>query len=318
MRVLFKSIAAAVLALSSTLASAQDKYPSRPIMFVVAFAAGGSTDILARVLAPSISTTLGQPIVIENRGGADGNIAAAQVSRATPDGYTLLFTTNSFAINVNLYKGQTYDPIKSFVPIILLTDIPNVVVVHPSVEAKNLSELVALSKTKPLNFASTASGTYLATELLKRSTGLTATRIPYRGAGDAMPSLLGGNVQFMLTGIINVLPYLRTEKLRPIVVTSSQRHPALPNVPTVAEMGFPGYADAVWYGIVAPVGTPQHIVEMVNRAANIALADPQVRAKLEELTMVIKGGAPHDFGDVIKADVESWGDLIKATGVKFE
>lgn len=296
---------------------AEEKYPIRPITFVVAFAAGGSTDILARVIAPKMSEILGQPIVIENRGGADGNIAATQLVRAVPDGYTVLFTTNSIAINVTLYKSQTYNPFTDFDPIILLTDVPNVVVVHPSVQANNLAQLLALSKTKPINFASTASGTYLATELLKKSTGLNATRIPFRGAGAALPALLGGSVDMMLTGIINVLPYIPAQ-LRPIVVTSTERHPALPDVASMAENGYPGYSDAVWYGLFAPAGTPPHVIDMINKAANTAIADPKVKAKIEELTMVIKGGTPQRFGDVLRADVEGWGKLIRETGATVD
>lgn len=318
MKTFYKSIVSIAFVVWCASAWAQEKYPTRPITFVVAFAAGGSTDILARVVAPKISEILGQPIVIENRGGADGNIAATQLAHVTPDGYTLLFTTNSIAINVTLYKSQTYNPITDFDPIILFSDVPNVVVVHPSVPAKNLSELVALSKKKGLNFGSTASGTYLATELLKKSTGLQATRIPFRGAGAALPALLGNQIDMMVTGIINALPYMPNGQLRPIVVTSTERHPALPNVPSMAENGYPGYSDAVWYGLFAPAGTPPQIIDAVNKAANAAMADPKVKAKIEELTMVIKGGTPKHFGDVLKADIESWGKLIKETGATID
>ena len=231
----FATAAFAATVIAAAAGPANAEFPEKQITLVAGFAAGGSTDILTRAVAPKMSEVLGVPVVVENRPGADSNIAAELVASAEPDGYTVLSTTNSIPINVHLYPDQAYDPLKDLATVGLIGNSPNVVVVNPAVEAKTLEELVALSDKEPIFYGATASGTALATELLKRSSGLKAERIPYKGAGAAVPALLGGEVQMMLTGIINVLPHLQAGTLRPLVVTSAERSPMLPDTPTVAE-----------------------------------------------------------------------------------
>ena len=298
-------------------AHAQDDYPNQPIRVVVAFAAGGSTDIVTRTVADKMSQMLGQPIVIENRGGADGNVAAEYGADLPADGYNLIATTNSITINLNLYQ-QTYHPVDDFDPIVQFGDGPNVIVVHPSVKAETMEELVEISQENPLFFATTASGTWLATELFKQSTGLKGDRVPFSGAGTAVPAVLGGEVDMMLTGVINVLPHIQSGGLRPIVVTSQERTDLLPDVPAISEFGLTEYNDAVWYGLIAPEGTPKPIIDKLNAPAREAMKDPEVRAKLEALSVVIKDESPEEFAELIDKDIARWEKLIKETGAKLD
>jgi tripartite-type tricarboxylate transporter receptor subunit TctC len=307
--------AAAIFAAGVSLAQAE--FPEKPITLVAGFAAGGSTDILTRAIAPKMSEVLGVPVVVENRPGADSNIAAEMVANAEPDGYTVLSTTNSIPINVHLYPDQAYDPLTDLAPVGLIGDSPNVVVVNSSLGVDSLDELVALSKEQDLFYGATASGTALATELLKRSSGLEASRIPYKGAGAAVPALLGGEVQLMLTGIINVLPHLEAGTLTPIVVTSAERSPLIPETPTVAESGLPGYSDAIWNGLYVPAGTPPEVIAKLNEALNAALNDPEIKASIEKLSTTVKPGTPEDLGELTKSDIERWGALIKEQNISF-
>ena len=312
-----KTVAALLMAgaLSVSVVQAQ-AYPTQPITIVVAFAAGGSTDIVTRVVAEKMSEMLGQPIVIENRGGADGNVAAEYMKGVEPDGYTLLASTNSLAINLNLYT-QSYHPVDDFDPVVRFGEGPNVIVVHPSVPAENLEEFVKVSQNDPLFFAATASGTWLATELFKQSTGLQAERIPYSGAGTAVPALLGGEVQMMLTGVINALPHINSGALRPIIVTSQERSNLLPDVPSVGEFGLTEYNDAVWYGLLAPAGTPKEIVTLLNETAREAMRDPAVRERLEGLSVIIADETPEEFAQRIAVDIARWADLIESSGISL-
>lgn len=309
--------AALLASLAVTAANAQSDYPNRPITMVVAFAAGGSTDIIIRTVADKMSDILGQPIVIENRGGADGNVAAEHVVGMEADGYTVLATTNSITINVNLYQ-QSYHPLEDFDTVAYLGDGPNVVVVHPSVKANTLDELVAVSKDDPLFFAATASGTWMATELFKKSTGLQADRVPFSGAGTAVPALLGGEVQMMLTGVINAMSHIKAGKLRPIVVTGPERSEMLPDVPSISETGLQNYNDFVWFGMLVPDGTPKPIIDKLNSAAREALQDPEVRGSLEARTIRVADTTPEEFQEIMERDVERWEGLIEETGAKLD
>lgn len=312
------NLAAATLLLLASGSMARAEFPDHTITLVAGFAAGGSTDILTRAIAPKMQEILGVPVIVENRPGADSMIAASAVSSSRPDGYTVLSSTNSLPINVFVYPTQALDPTKTLAPVGLIGDTPNVVVVNPSVPAKTLQELVAYSKKKPLFYAATASGTALATELLKRSSGLVADRIPYKGAGAAVPAVLGGEVQMMLTGIINVLPHIKSGALRPIVLTSAERSPALPDVPTAAESGLPGYSDAIWNALFVPAGTPPAVIAKLNSALNAALNDPTIKANISRLTTVVKPGTPEDLDALVRSDMERWGKLVKEMHLKFD
>src|SRR5688572_5028508 len=265
-------------------AAAQD-YPNRPITLVVPYAAGGGNDVMARAAADRMSKTLGQQIVIENRGGAGGSIATRQIAKSAPDGYTLgLGGTGTLAINPTLYPNVGYDPRKDFAPIGLIAMSALVVLVHPNIEAKSIGELIALARREPgkLNYASAGagSGIHLGSELLAHMAGIRLTHIPYKGSGPALTDLLGGHVAIYLSSLPPAIALVREGKVRALAVTGPARSPIFPDLPTVAEAALPGYEAVLHYGIVAPAGTPQPIVEKLNGALRAALADADVRARI--------------------------------------
>ncbi len=300
--------------------AAQTTYPEKPIHIVVGFPPGSQPDIVARLLGQKLAEALGKAVVVENVTGAAGNIAADRVAKAAPDGYTLgLLSQTHIAINPSLYK-LAYDPVKDFAPVSQVTVSPNMLVVHNAVPAKSVKELVALAKAQPggLTFASSGSGsgTHMAAELFKSTTALDIRHIPYKGVVAAIPDLLGGRVTMMFSPIPVVLPLVREGKLRALAVTSLRRSSAAPELPTIAESGYPGFEATNWYGLFAPARTPATIVRRLHLETVKALALPELRGKLTDLGMEVIGNSPDEFASVIKSEIPKWAKMIKESGIK--
>jgi len=319
-RSLLGVLALAAGLLASPLAQAQD-YPSRQIMLVVPYSAGGGNDAMARIVADRMSKTLGQSLIIENRGGAGGSIATRQVAKAAPDGYTLIIGgTGTLAINPTLYANVGYDPRKDFAPIGLIATSPLVVLVHPSVAAKSVAELVALAKAEPgkLNYASAGpgSGIHLAAELFASMAGIRLTHVPYRGTAPALNDLLGGHVQIYFSSLPPAVGIAREGKARALAVTGAQRSDVLPELPTVAEAGLPGYEAVLHYGIVAPAGTPRPIIDKLNGALREALALPETKALLLNSGAEPMPSTPEEYAADIDREEIKWSQIVKQSGAK--
>jgi tripartite-type tricarboxylate transporter receptor subunit TctC len=300
--------------------AAQTTYPEKPIRMVVGFPPGGPADTVARLLGQKLAEALGKPIVVDNAAGAAGNIATERVAKATPDGYTLgLLTEAQLVINPGLYK-LAYDPGKDFAPVSQVTVSPYMVVVHNAVSAKNIQELIKLSKARPgeLTFASAGTGSspHMAAELLKSVAGLDIRHIPYKGVGAAIPDLLGGRVMMMFSPIAVALPLVRDAKLHALAVTSLRRSPSAPELPTIAESGYPGYEVTGWIGLLAPARTSTTIIRKLHLETVKALALPDLRAKLAELGLEGIGNSPDEFAAVIKSEIPKWAKVIKDSGIK--
>ncbi|MBV7484874.1 tripartite tricarboxylate transporter substrate binding protein [Bordetella sp. BOR01] len=293
--------------------TAASKYPSMPIRFVIGFSPGGSTDIIGRILAKKMSDILGQPIVVENRAGADSLIATQFVAQAQNDGYTLLVASGSHSINPTLYPDSKVDPVKDFAPIGLIGSSPNFLVVHPSVPAKSAAELIALAKADPgkYNSATSASTTFLATELFKKMAGINTTSIPYKGAGPATLALLAGEVQYSITSLTGMLTHVQSGKARALAVTGAQRSPLAPDVPTINEESVPGYVASTWYGMFAPAGTSADILRRLSDSLHEAMDDPEVRKQLEGQGMQLKKDTPEEFSDFVSKDTAKWAQVIR-------
>jgi tripartite-type tricarboxylate transporter receptor subunit TctC len=313
----FSVIAFALVA--SACAHAQS-YPSRPIRYIVAQAAGGSSDTLARLIAQRAGDGLGQQLVVDNRPGATGIIGAEVVARANPDGYTLLQVATSHATNPAMQAKLPYDTLRDFAPISLLSQQPNIWLVHPSVPVRNVKELIAYVKARPgqVNFASSGTGgsQHLAGELLNSMTGIDMTHVPYKGSPPALIDVLAGRVPLMSSTMPPALPHAKTGKVRVIAVTSAKRSPALPDVPTVAESGVPGYEAIAWQGLVAPAGTPKPIIGRINAEFVKAVKAPDISAKLNEQGYETVASTPEWFAQYTKAEIAKWSKVIKAAGIK--
>jgi tripartite-type tricarboxylate transporter receptor subunit TctC len=312
----------ASLALVAAWASAQT-YPAKPIRIVVPFPPGGATDILARDVAQKLSEAWGQQVIVDNRPGAGGNIGSELVAHSAPDGYTLeMGTVGTHAINASLYARMPYDHVKDFAPVILVAGVPNVLVVNPAVPANSVAELIAYAKANPgkLNFASSGNGTsiHLSGELFKVMAGVQMTHIPYKGSAPAMQDLLGGQVQLMFDNLPPSLPQIKAGKVRALAVTSLTRAPALPDVPTVAEAGLPGFEASSWFGILAPAGTPPAIVARLNAEIAKWLATPEAKEKLSKQGANAAGGTPEDFAKHIAAETAKWAKVVKDSGAKID
>jgi tripartite-type tricarboxylate transporter receptor subunit TctC len=299
------------------------QYPIRPVRFVVPFAPGGSVDTLARTIGPRLADALGQQIVVDNRPGGNGNIGMEVVAQARPDGHTLVLGyIANLAIFPSLSAKLPYDPVKDFAPVTQVASSPNVLTAHPTVAAKNLKELVALVKSKPgqVSFASTgiASVGHLTGELLNNLAGMKMTHVPYKGGGQAIIDLLGGHVQVMFSGFSAAMPHIKSGKIRALAVTGPRRSPALSEVPTIAEQGFPGVEATAWYGVLAPAATPQPIVARLHDEVVKILKVPDVTQKLDGLGFEIVGSKPAEFGAYIKSEMKKWEKVVKASGAKAE
>ncbi len=323
LRFLAGAILAAALSLVTAAAVGADTYPTRPVRFIVPFAPGGSTDTLARTLATKLAEALAQQVVVDNRAGGNGNIGTDLVAHAAPDGYTILLGyIANLAIGPSLYAKLPYDPVKDFAPITLLAEAPNILVVHPSVPAKNFQEFIAYAKANPtkVNFASAAvaSPGHLSGELLNLAAGIHMQHVPYKGSGQAVVDLVGGQVQAMVSGMSSVMPHIKAGRLRPLAVTGARRSSAVPDVPTIAESGFPKFEATAWYGVLAPARTPPAIVTRLHDEIVRALKLPDVRERLEYVGFEIIGGTPAAFGDFIKTEIKKWAPVVKASGAKPE
>ena len=299
-------------------------FPTKPVTLVVPFPLGGPTDAMARTLAAEIKDHLGQPMIVENRAGAGGNIGADYVARAEADGHTLLFgTSGPLAINASLYRKINYDPVKSFAPVIQVGHLPNILVVHPSVPAKNVKELVAYAKANPgkLSYASSGNGasSHLAGVLFNSTAGVELQHIPYKGTGPALNDLLGGQVSMSFTDVLTALPYVKAGKLRALGITTTTRSQALPELPTVAEQGVPGYDVSVFFGIVAPAGTPADRVAKLNQAFVEVLATPKVKALFAAQGLEpAPASTPEQLGKFIGLQMTRWSTVVKQSGAQLD
>ena len=319
-----KRIALFVLSLMTALAvMAQDTYPTRNVVIVVPYPAGGVADLLPRLVAEKLTQKWGKTVLVENRAGASGNIGMAYVAQQPADGYTFaLAPAGNLTVNPTLFKNLPFDTEKDFTPVTLLANVPNVLVVHPSVPVKTFQELVAYAKANPhkLNFASpgAGSGAHLAGELLKLDAHIDMVHVPYKGLAPAVNDLLGGQVQMMFAGVSTVLQAVKAGKLRALAVAGPHRLDALPGVPTVAESGYPGFDVTSWYGIVAKSGTPPAIVQKVQEDMAEALRQPDVQKKLADLGLEPVGDTPEQFGAVIKAESAKWGGIVKKANIQAQ
>ena len=302
-------------------ASAQGDYPTRPVKVIVPSPPGGGTDILARVLAQHLSKALGQPFFVENKAGAGNMIGIEFVAHAAADGYTVLLVPSTLVLNSVLYKKVPYDPVRDFAPITLLGAAPYLLVVHPTLPAKSIREFIALAKSKPneLRFSSSGngSGAHLAAAMLDSMTGTKTTHIPYKGAGQAMPDLIAGQVQFSYVTYTAAGPFVRTGRLRALGVTSARRSAALPDLPAISEV-VPGYDAQVWYGIAAPAGTPSDIITRLNGEAKRALNHPDMGQRLITEAFEPIGSTPEYLGNYIKSEIVRWGAIVKASGAQVD
>ena len=309
-----------VLAIAAS-ASAQN-YPARPIRYIVPQAPGGSSDTLARIITSRVAEGLGQQLVVDNRPGATGIIGAEVVARANPDGYTLLQVATSHATNPAMQARLPYDTLRDFAPVSLLSQQPNLWLANPSVPVKTIKDLIAYAKAKPgqVNFASSGTGgsQHLAGELLKSMAGISMTHVPYKGSPPALVDVLAGRVPLMSSTMPPALPHIKSSKVRVIAVTSAKRSPALPEVPTVAESGLPGYEAIAWQGLVAPAGTPRPVIARINAEFVKVLKQPEVTAKLNDQGFETVASAPEWFGQYIRTEIEKWSKVNKAAGIKGE
>ena len=299
----------------------QDAWPTRPVRMILPFPPGGGTDILGRLIAERLSAGIGQPVVTENRGGAGGNVGAEAAARSAPDGYTIVLVAPSLAISPTLYSKINYDPVKDFAPISLVATVPNVMVTQPSLPGQ-LQEFIAFVKAKPgaLNFGSGGAGTsnHLAGELFNIVTGARLVHVPYKGVNLAMQDVLAGNVHLVFIGIPAAAPHIKAGKLRALAIVAPQRSTALPDVPTVAEAGLKDFEVTTWYGILAPVGTPQSVVKRLNAELVKVMHAPEMKEKLTATGTEPLTSTPEEFAAYIKREIVKWRDVIRRAGVKAD
>jgi tripartite-type tricarboxylate transporter receptor subunit TctC len=317
-------VQAAVLSCVATAVHAQSAevhaYPTKPVRIVVGYAPGGSTDLLARLVAQKLTIQFGKQFIVENRPGANGNIGAEAVSRTAPDGYTILMGTISQTINQSLYPKMAFDIRKDFAPVSMVAQVPNVLVVHPSVPAKNAREFVSLAKAKPgeINFASAGAGSslHMSGELFKLTTGANIVHIPYKGSGPAVADLLGGQVQSMFDNLPSAVQYIKSGRVRALAVTSAERSPTLPDVPTMAEAGVPGVQVSGWFALFAPANTPKEIVDRLNSELNKVLKTVDMKERMADVGAEPAGGTPQQLGAYVVSETEKWAKVVKASGAQ--
>ncbi|MEK1928535.1 MAG: tripartite tricarboxylate transporter substrate binding protein [Pararhizobium sp.] len=317
---------ALAMAATSTLmlgggAQAQE-FPDRPVTLVVPFAAGGSTDVVARIIGQKMSDDLGQQVIVENVAGAGGNLGADRVARAEPDGYTILMgTVATHALNPLILKTKPYDPEKDFAPVSLLVLVPNVLVVNPQLPAKNVAELLALLKAAPDQYAYASSGNgtplHLSGELFKKMAGVSMQHVPYKGSGPALNDVIGNQVPIMFDNLPSSSGHIKSGTLRALAVTTKERAPSFPDVPTIAET-IPGYETYTWNALFAPAGTPKEAIDRLNASARKALADPAVAEKMKGFSATIVGSTPDELAAHVKAELAKWGPVVKDANVQMD
>jgi tripartite-type tricarboxylate transporter receptor subunit TctC len=322
-RMLVAGALATVATMFGSVAAAADAWPDKPIRMVVPFAAGGSVDVTARVLAKGLGPRLKQSIIVENRGGAAGFPGTDFVVRSPPDGYTIvLASAGIISIGPYLYKNMPFDPIKDLAPITPVVDGVNVLVVPPDSPATSVEKFIALAKSQPgkLNFGSSGVGASddMATELFMSMTKTKMINIPYKGGGPAMVDLVAGHTDFMFSAVAPAIGQIQTGKLRALGVTSSQRLEVLPDVPTIAQAGVPGYESVAWYGLFAPKGTPQAVIDRINKETAAVLKDPEVRKQLIDQGLLPHASSPQEFAAYIEKDSKKWGEVVKSNDIKVE
>jgi tripartite-type tricarboxylate transporter receptor subunit TctC len=313
----------ACIALLAAAGVANAEYPDRPIRLVVPFAPGGVTDTSGRVVADALSKRLGQPIVVENKAGASGNIGTQAVAASTPDGYTLVLGFDgTIVINPHVFTNYPIDVQKDLAPVGKIGDATLIIVAHPSFPARTLGELIAYSKKQPDGVSYGTSGVggtpHIAGELLKQRTGAKLTHIPYKGGGQAMTDALGGNVPLVYTAVAGAMPHVKAGRLIPIAVSSAKRTPSLPDVPTFIESGVPDFESSSWVAVLAPAATPRPVIDKLNRELNAVLTDPAIVEKLATLGIVATPGTPQQLADQIRTDLARYGQVVKAAGIKAE
>ena len=313
---------AALLVVAPLTHAATAQYPAKPVRMIVGFAPGGGTDTTARAISAKLGELIGQQVIIDNRAGAAGNIATEIVARANPDGYTLLLgTIAALAINPSLYRTKLpFDSVKDFAPIIQAVDSTNILSAHPSVPVSSVKELIALAKVKPLNYGSSGVGGtgHLAGELFDTMAGTKMTHIPYKGGGPAMIDLVGGQVQLVFATAASAVPQIKAGKIKGIAVTTIKRSALMPNIPTIAESGLPGFDANNWYGVLAPAGTPRPIVMRLNAEITKVLAMPDVKDFLFNQGLDPAPGTPEQFGAYIKSEMTKWAKVVKASGARAD
>jgi tripartite-type tricarboxylate transporter receptor subunit TctC len=319
---LFRLIIALVAAGAFTAAASSQTYPSRPVRLVIPFPPGGPADIFGRLIAFKLTDALREQVVVDNRGGGNGNIGAEFVARSAPDGYTLMLLPSALAANASLYAKLPYSLVGDFTGVASLGTFPLLLVTHPSVPAKTVPELIALAKAKPgeLNFASAGSGggAHLAAELFSRSAGISMVHVPYKGTGPAVLGVLGGQVSLMFASVPSVIQHVRGGKLNALAVTSVQRSPAAPELPTVSEQGLPGYDVVSWFGIVAPAGTPADIVKRLNEDVRRALVVPEFQERLKDEGGRSLAMTPEEFTAFIRSEAARWAKIVRDVGAKLD
>jgi len=300
----------------------KEAWPGRPVRIVVPQTPGASTDLTARLIAQRLTSILGQPVIVENRPGAGSIVGTELVAKATPDGHTLLVVASSITLNPIIHKNLPFDPQRDLTPITQLSSFPNMLVVNPTLPVKSVQDLIALAKAKPgaLNYGSagTATGTHLSAELFKYMTGTDMVHVPYKGGGAAMPALIGGQVQLMFSTTVTALPHVRAGRLRAIAVTSGQRWPSLPEIPTIAESGVPGYDHTPWNGFLAPAKTPRNIISRLNEETAKILHLPETRSLFTSEGAEPVGNKPEDFAAIIKSETAKWTKVVKAAGIQAD
>ncbi len=319
----FIARAAALAMLSGAApASMAQAWPAKPVRYVVPFPPAGATDILARIVAEKLTPALGQQVVVENRPGAAGNLGTDMVAKSTPDGYTILMLTVAQSISETLYTKLPYSLQRDLVPVALIARVPNVMEVHPSVPARTVKEFIALAKARPgqINYASSGSGTsiHMSAELFKMMTGVDMVHITYKGSGPALIDLVAGQVSVMFDNLTSSIGYIKSGRLRALAITTAARYPGLPDLPTVAESGVPGYEASAWFGIVAPAGTPRDIITRLNMETNRAINPPDTQERFAQQGAIPAPGTPEDFGAHIRAEIAKWAKVVKVSGAKVD
>jgi tripartite-type tricarboxylate transporter receptor subunit TctC len=322
-KVLEALLSFAVVALAGSAPAAAQVYPSKPVRMVLPYPPGGGSDTIGRPLAQKLSESLGQQVVVENRGGANGNIGMEHAARAAPDGYTIVFAlTAQLAINPGLYGKVPYDPVKDFAPITLLGTGAYILVVHPSLPAKSVKQLVALAKAQPGQIAYSSSGSgsggHLAAELLNSMAGIRMLHVPYKGGGPALMDLIAGQVQVLFSTQLASWPHIQSGRIRALAVSTAKRPASIPDLPTIAESGLPGYDSGVWYGVLAPAGTPRDVITRLNGEIIRALNQPDYRGLLVNNAIDPIGSPPEQLGQYIKSELVKWAKVVKDAGVRVD